>query len=265
MPSATKYFAVFRINLLQQLAYSGESLARSISMVLFMLVFTALWSTAYSVSGRSELAGYSLPAIIWYLAMTETLMLARARAHLQIGEDVKSGDIAYFLNKPYSYPLFQWANVLGTSLVRFAVNFVVGVAVVLLLTRSIEGSWPGLLGFVVLGLLALVLDAGISVLIGLLAFVLEEVRPVDWMYQKLVFTIGGMFLPLDIFPDWLRALSNALPFKYLVYAPARTFVRFDAIFFVESLAGILLYLMLVLAILYLIYTWGARRLAVNGG
>ena len=35
---------------------SGESVARSLSMVLFMIVFTALWTTAYSVSGRSELA-----------------------------------------------------------------------------------------------------------------------------------------------------------------------------------------------------------------
>ncbi|MBI3733559.1 MAG: hypothetical protein HY259_08905, partial [Chloroflexi bacterium] len=141
--SLTKYFAVFRINLLQQLAYSGEAVARSISMALFMVVFSALWSTAYAVSGRTELAGYSLPGIIWYLAMTETLMLARARIHIEIGDAVKSGDIAYFLNKPFHYPLFQWANALGTSLVRFAINCVVGVVVVLALTRTVEGSLSG--------------------------------------------------------------------------------------------------------------------------
>ena len=189
------------------------------------------------MSGRSELGGFTLSGIIWYLAMTETLMLARARTHIDIGEAVKSGDIAYTLNKPYSYPLFQWANTVGTSLVRFVINFFVGVATVLVLTRTLEGSLPGLLGFVVLALLSLVLDAGISVLIGMCAFVIEEVRPLDWMYQKLVFTIGGMFIPLDVFPDWLRAVSSLLPFKYLVYAPARTFVRFDPNFFVESLAG----------------------------
>ncbi len=265
MASLAKYLAVFRINLLQQLAYSGEALARSLSMALFMVIFAALWSTAYTVSGRSELGGFTLPGIIWYLAMTETLMLARARVHIEIGDAVKSGDIAYSMNKPYSYPLFQWANAVGTSLVRFMINFVVGVVVVLLLTRSVEGSVLGLLGFVVLGLLSLVLDAGISVLIGMLAFTLEEVRPVDWIYQKLVFTIGGMFIPLDVFPDWLRAISNALPFKYLVYSPARTFVRFDATFFFESLVGVTLYLALLFILLSLLYQRGARRLAVNGG
>jgi ABC-2 type transport system permease protein len=117
----------------------------------------------------------------------------------------------------------------------------------------------------VLGLLSLLLDAGISVLIGLCAFALEEVSPVDWIYQKLVFTIGGMFIPLDIFPDWLRAIADWLPFKYLVYAPARTFVRFDAGFFSESLAGVSLYILLVFALLTLLYARGARRLAVNGG
>lgn len=265
MASIAKYFAVFRINLLQQLAYSGEALARSLSMALFMIVFTALWSTAYSVSGRSELAGYSLSQLIWYLAMTETLMLARARTHIEIGEAVKSGDIAYALNKPYSYPLFQWANTVGSSLIRFVVNFGVGVVVVMLLTARVEGSLLGLLGFGALALLSLMLDAGIAVLIGLLAFALEEVRPVDWIYQKLVFTIGGMFLPLEVFPDWLRAVSNALPFKYLVYAPARTFVHFEPAFFVESLIGIALYLLALYALIMLIFKRGARRLAVNGG
>jgi ABC-2 type transport system permease protein len=265
MPHVAKYLAVFRINLLQQLAYGGEALARSLSMVLFMIVFTALWGTAYSVSGRTELGGFTLSGIIWYLAMTETLMLARARAHLDIGERVKSGDIAYALNKPYSYPLFEWANAVGTSLVRFVVNFFVGVATMLVLTRTVEGSLPGLLGFAVLAPLALVLDAGISVLIGLCAFLIEEVRPIDWIYQKLIFTIGGMFIPLDIFPDWLRAFSSLLPFKYLVYAPARTFVRFDLDFFVESLAGTTLYIAVLAAAMYLLYARGAKRLAVNGG
>ena len=265
MVSLAKYLAVFRINLLQQLAYSGEALARSVSMALFMVVFTALWGTAYAVSGRSELAGFTLSAIIWYLAMTESLMLARARIYLDIGESVKSGDVAYALNKPYSYPLFQWANAVGVSLVRYIINFFVGVAVVLFLTRGIEGSPAGLIGFAVLGLLALILDAGISVTIGLLAFVMEEVRPVDWIYQKLVFTVGGMFIPLDIFPDWLQTVSSALPFKYLVYAPARTFVRFEASFFAEALAGVVIYILLVFILMMLLYARGTKRLAVNGG
>jgi ABC-2 type transport system permease protein len=264
-PALAKYVAVFRINMLQQFAYTGETIARSLAMILFMVIFMGLWTTAYTVSGRSQLAGFTLPAIIWYLAMTETLMLARARAHIQIGEEVKAGDIVYGLNKPYHYPLFQWANALAASLVRFVVNCLIGIGVVLALTQTIGGSIEGLLGFMVLALAALVLDAGISVLIGLCAFVIEEVRPVDWIYQKLVFTLGGMFLPLDAFPDWLQTLSNALPFKYLVYAPARTFVRFDLDFFISALIGTLIYIVIVGVVMAALYAYGARRLSVNGG
>jgi hypothetical protein len=36
----------------------------------------ALWSTAFGVSGKAELAGYSLAGIVWYLAMTETVILS---------------------------------------------------------------------------------------------------------------------------------------------------------------------------------------------
>lgn len=37
--AVTKYFEVLKVNALQQLAYGGELLLRSISMVLFMFVF----------------------------------------------------------------------------------------------------------------------------------------------------------------------------------------------------------------------------------
>ena len=60
MPKLAKYLEALRLNVLQQLAYRGELVVRSMAIILFMLVFAALWSTAYGVSGRQELAGFTL-------------------------------------------------------------------------------------------------------------------------------------------------------------------------------------------------------------
>lgn len=45
------------------------------------------------------MAGFTLTDMIWYLAMIESIALSRA--HIQISEEVKSGDLAYALCKPY--------------------------------------------------------------------------------------------------------------------------------------------------------------------
>jgi len=127
-----RYGFVARIAARQQWVYRGELWMRSIAMVLFMGVFMALWSTAFRVSGQSELAGYSLVEIVWYLAMTETITLSTSRAFVDISDAVKSGDLAYTLTRPVSYPFFQVAQSLGSSLPRLGLNLLTASAVVAL-------------------------------------------------------------------------------------------------------------------------------------
>ncbi len=260
-----KYLATLQVNALQQLAYWSEFAARGLFMLLFVGVFIALWTTAYRTSGRDELAGFTLTQMIWYLAMTETVVLAGSRVWNEISQHVKAGELAYFLSKPYSYPIFQLAHTLGDTGLRFLMNLVVGWALVWPVTGQFGGSLPGLAAFLLLGGLALLLDASIAVLIGLLAFFFEEVTPFYWIYQKLLFTVGGLFLPLDVFPGWLQTFSNLLPFRYIVYAPARSFVHFDLGFAGQTLLGQIAYLALTWGLIALVWRHGSRRVVINGG
>jgi ABC-2 type transport system permease protein len=41
------------------------------------------------------------------------------------------------------------------------------------------------------------------------------------LYQKLVFLLGGMLLPLQPFPAWLERVAWVLPFWTMAYAPAQ--------------------------------------------
>ena len=44
--------------------------------------------------------------------------------------------------------------------------------------------------------------------IGLSAFWIVDTSPVYWIWQKLAFVLGGLLLPLELYPDWLRALAR---------------------------------------------------------
>jgi len=260
-----RYGFVLLTSARQQWVYRSEMVARAVQMVLFMAVFMALWSTAYGVSGRTELAGYSLAEMLWYLAMTETVVLSTSRIFFEIAEAVRAGDLAYTLTRPLGYPLFQVANSLGSSVPRFLLNLLTASAVVLVGLRQVEGSLPGLAAFLLLAALALVLDALIAVLIGLAAFWLEEVTPIFWIYGKLLFTVGGLFLPLELFPAGLQQVVRWLPFQLITYAPARAFVKFEPAFVLQTLAGQGIYIVVLGAAVLLVWRVAQRRLVVHGG
>ncbi|MBN1878316.1 MAG: ABC-2 family transporter protein [Anaerolineae bacterium] len=260
-----RYVFVGRIAARQQWAYRGELLMRSVSMVLFMGVFMALWSTAFAIREGGKLVGYSLTEMVWYLAMTETVALSTSRVFIEISEAVKSGDLTYTLMRPVSYPFFQVANSLGNAVPRFALNLLTASAVVALGVGWNVGNLAGFLAFLGTAALALILDALIAVLIGLTAFWLEEVMPVFWIYQKLLFTVGGLFLPLEFFPGWLRAVSAWLPFRFVTNVPARAFVAFNQAEVLQSVVGQIIYILIFTGLVSWVWHIAQRRMVVHGG
>ncbi len=260
-----RYSFVLRTAARQQWIYRAELAMRAVQMVLFIGVFMALWTTAFGVSGQMEMAGFSLAEVVWYLAMTETIALSSSRVFIEIGEAVRAGDLAYTLARPLSYPFYQMANSLGNSAPRFLLNLLTGVAVVWIGMGQMAGSPAGAAAFVGMAALALLLDALVAVLIGLMAFWLEEVMPVFWIYQKLLFTVGGMFLPLELFPDWLRRIAEWLPFQFITYVPARAFVAFEPEFVLRAVVGQIIYIVILTTLVVLVWRRAQRRLVVHGG
>ena len=259
-----KYLAVLQTNLLNSLAYPGELLMRSGMIVIFMWVFFQLWRVVFRSAGTDIINGLTLNDTIWYLLLAETLELGRPRLSRTISEQVKDGSIAYLINKPYNFLIYQLASGLGESLPRLGMLFVIGGALVWVMA----GPPPNIINWPV-ALLALagawLLHYCVNVLIGLAAFVSEEVAPYEWIYQKLVFILGGMLIPLDFYPLWLQSLAKSLPFAYMMYGPARLFVEPSLSIFIQIISGQLIWLAFLGGILALAFSRGMRRLAINGG
>jgi ABC-2 type transport system permease protein len=259
-----KYLAIFKINLLNSLAYPAELATRSGMIVVFMIVFYQLWLVTYAASGSQVLAGLTLHDTMWYLLLAETLELGRPRLARAISDQVKDGSIAYLLNKPYNFLLYQLSIGWGESLPRMGLLFILGGVLIWFMAGPPPElqNWP-LAALALIG--AWLLHFCFNVLIGLAAFVAEEVAPFEWIYQKLAFILGGMLIPLDFYPSWMQSLSKSLPFAYMMYGPARLFVRPDTQLFIQILVGQLLWLTLIGGLLVLVFTRGIRRLAINGG
>lgn len=259
-----KYGAIMRAQLANSLVYPLDLIGRALSILIFLWVFVHLWRTAFASAGADVIAGLTYADTLWYLVITETIMLSKPRMSEEIAERVRDGSVAYLLNKPYSFVLYHFAIGLGDSLVRGLVTALVGGGLVF----AIVGPPPSLLGVALVPLAivaAWLLDYCMSGLIGLAAFVTEDVTAFEWIYSKMILILGGTLIPLEFFPDWLRGAATAMPFAWTMWAPARLFLDPSPERIVSVFTGQLAWLAVMGAVLALAYRVGARRLAINGG
>jgi ABC-2 type transport system permease protein len=264
MKPIRKYWAVFQITLINSLAYPGELIGRSLMIVPFMWIFYQLWKVTFGAAGTDVINGMTLYTTMWYLMMAETIELSRPQLARTISENVKDGSIAYILNKPYDFLLYQFSNSMGETVFRAVMNAVFGGIVVWWLV----GPPPAPLGwtFALLAILGTwVLNFCITCLIGLSAFLVEEVSPFMWIYQKFVFILGGFLIPLDFYPDWLQSIAKALPFAYMIYGPSKLFVAPSMGLLLGVLSMQAVWITALGAILVLSYRRGVAYLTVNGG
>ena len=259
-----KYWFIFNIQLINSLAYPGELVGRSLMIIPFMWIFAQLWKVTYAAAGSADINGLTLQGTLWYLVMTETIELSRPRIGNTIADAVKDGSIAYVLNKPYNFLLYQFSTSMGETIFRAVLGASFGGIVMWLLV----GPPPNLLGFLVVipALLgAWVLNFCVAVLIGLAAFVSEDVNAYQWILQKLAFIFGGLMIPLDFYPGWLQAIANVLPFPAMMYAPARLFVEPTLEGFARTLGLQIAWIAVIGLLTSLAYRRGVAELTVNGG
>jgi ABC-2 type transport system permease protein len=263
--SLRKYGAVFRLSLLAQLAYPAEIWLRLLFVFIIMFVFSSLWHTAYAEMGRSTLGGLNLSQMLWYLAITESIILSRPRDAMRIDDEVRTGQLAYQFARPYNYLLYRFAQMWGERLPRFLITAVVAVTLATVFSRAAGASMAGLMLGVPALLLALAIDFMLVTAISFLAFWVEDTAPFLFIYDRFLMILGGMLLPLELFPGLLETVARLLPFSAIVYAPARVFVDPHGADLIRLLMHQMLALIGASIVAILLLRYAERRLQSNGG
>ncbi len=261
---AAKYVAIARTSARRALAERGVLVGRVVFLAVILFIFSRVWD-AVLAGGDIGVPGAGRRELIWYLAVTEWCVLSIPQLFLAIESDVRSGDIATRMVRPVSYVGAMVADALGETALRLAVLGPAGALFAWLLAGGLPADARGLVFALPLGALASLLAVLSTALIGLSAFWIVDTSPVYWIWQKLLFVLGGLLFPLELYPAWLRALARLSPFPAMVWGPGRTVMGFapgaafatalELLLWTGALAGLL--------------AWLSRRaklrLAVNGG
>lgn len=261
---SVKYAFIGNITLRNQLAYAVDFVVRSLFLLLILYIFLQLWQTTFHGEGSATIAGYSFKQIMWYLIVTEAMTIASPSLCTKIEEEVKSGDVGFKLTRPVSYIAFHYVEYMSELAVRFGVNVLL-VGTLGLLVLGAPPLGPGLIWFPLAALAGFTANFMLNMSLALCAFWVEETRGLEFVYNKLLFTIGGMLIPLELFPDALQRICRWLPFQTVLYMPAKTAVAFDAGALPGMLALQALWIVVLGVLATLIYRKGVTKLHVNGG
>ncbi len=210
-----KYLAIARVNYRTSATYLTNLLAHSATVVLRIWIFTQLYRVTFQMAGVPEIGALTVPMVIWCLMFTQSFQATGRRTHVLIDEEVKLGTLAYSINRPYSYILFHYFGFLGRVGANIIISLVAGIVAAFILVGPIIFTWQSILAGLILIFLGYVLDFLISMSIGLSAFWLEDTTALGWLYSKAQLALGGMILPLALFPESIRNLAELLPFGKL--------------------------------------------------
>jgi len=239
----------------------GELAVRVTFYALILVVFADLWSAATQANGGS-IAGYDSRALLWYVAAAEGAVIAtKPRMIESIGWDISSGAIVTEMLRPASVVGLRLAAELGEAVVRLACAAVAGMAVAWLYVGAPPSAEALALAVPSL-LLALGCNLAAQHAFAGAAFWLRDARSTWFLYQKLVFLLGGMLLPLQFLPHTLAVVAGALPFAAMAYAPGRLASGHVEPWLLAVQVG---WLVVLLGCAAAVFRAGERRLEVVGG
>lgn len=258
-----KYTFLAKTSLASKVAYPLDVFVRTFFFALVLFIFTQLWGSL--LGSDNSIAGFTRSQLVWYLMVTESIMLSNARIERRIDDDVKSGAVAYILVRPLHFIWYQCAIYFGETLGHLIFNVLIGGLVAALLVGAPHIGLATIPVILIIMLLAFLLQFLIKMSIALLSFWVEDTTPFFWVYSKILFTLGGLFVPIEVYPDWLKKLAQALPFNYVLYQPAKLFVAFEWRAMAQVALTQLFWVFVLMAVASFIYGRGVKRVSVNGG
>lgn len=261
-----KYIFIFKSEIMSNLQYIFNIVTGFIGCFIMLFIFLNLWQYIYA-DPNELINGYNMNQMMWYVIITEVLWSIIGGRNLckKISNDVRSGNIAYNINKPYNYIGYCLSNHLGLTTIKMVMYVTLGMLVgFLFLGKFPNLSILSITAVLITIILAIIISTLIITSIGLLSFIIEDSNPIYWLYSKLILVVGTIF-PIEYFPKVIQPFLTYSPVYVVCYGPAKLFVDFNITTFISVLVMQIIYIIISWNLCILIYKKGVKNINVNGG
>lgn len=265
--TARVYWRLLAAGFLRQSAYRLAALGGLVANLTFGLLKVAvLFATVRAAGG--QLHGYDVAAMSTYVWLSQGMLgSVNLDGRSDLALRVKDGQVAVDFLRPVDLQAATIATEAGAFLFalipRGLPSVLLGALVVGM--RLPDSPAPYLLGAVSL-VLGIVISAAAAYLIAVAGFWLVETRGLQVLYMVASGFLGGLFVPIALFPPWLRLLAQATPFPSMMMYPVNVLSGLDGTSAAAGLVAEQFAWLAGLAVAGQVITRaGRRRLEVQGG
>jgi ABC-2 type transport system permease protein len=180
---------------------------------------------------------------------------------------IKDGGVVVDFLRPLDVQAAAVVTELGQAVFALLPRGVPTLAIgVLVVGMDLPSSPLGYLVGAVSLLLGLVVSCTTVYLVAVVGFWMVETRGVQILYMVVSGFLAGLFVPIRLFPDWLRAVAEATPFPSMMMYPVDVLSGQVAGLGAVGLVGVqLAWLVLTAGAGQALTRAGRRRLEVQGG
>ena len=185
-----------------------------------------LWTALFAESGKTTMGGYTFEALLFYYVAVLLIgkLVRGVEFDNHVSQDIYEGGLNRYLVFPASYFGFKYAQHLG-SLIPALIQITLfgGVSILAMdLTANTSISPSSVLMSITSIALANLLYFLMSFPLQTTAFWADNVWSLLVALRFITGLLGGMMVPLALFPDWLRQANEWLPFRCLFSVPVET-------------------------------------------
>ena len=258
-------FTVIKIFMKNQMQDRTNLLLAIFNMISRCFIVFLLYAYIFKLQG-GVINGVNYTTTMWSMFIYFCIMILNIRKlDTIIMTEVKSGNVEMFMNKPTNYLILSFMKVIGQGIFQFLFISIIGTVIMALTVGIPNLNLPIFIPtFIVTLFLGQILGLLVYGTIGLMAFFIQDVRPIHWIVDKLVMVLGGSYLPISMFPVFLKIIAFVSPFGAINFASSTVYNSWNNEFVIRLVLQVV-WIAIFGVILSYVYRKAKEKAMINGG
>ena len=233
----------------------------------FLRMYGIYWVWRVLYTQKPGAFGVDLQQMVTYGVLGMALeIFVWSRPQWYMANQVKSGAIDTDLMKPLDFHVHMLARSTGETIVGAALAIPALIVSFLFLGVSLPPDIGTALAFFLSLALGFLVLFHLNFMLGSLAVLTLDIRHISWAYYSVVRFFGGQMVPLWLFPSFVVAIANVLPFQSTYYIPMSIYIgKIAGADVMKALGFQFLWLVVLVLASRLLWSWAHTRLVVQGG
>lgn len=249
-----------------RVAYPGRLFVDTMGMIARCGTVLLLYAYIFKTKNNS-INGLTYQTAAWSMYLYFLFMTLRIRyIATTIMENVKSGTVETLFVKPIHYLVYRSWWQLGQGLYSFLIVLIFGVTFLWAtvgIPETMQSSFF-MLSFLCVFILSSILSIFLYSIVGLLAFWIQDIKPLFWIIDKMVMILGGSFIPVALFPKSVYLFATLSPFGASQFITHTVYQTWSTTYIHMILTQVLWITVLGLVVSFM-FKKAQKKVSVNGG